>query len=85
MCFPKRTPLAWRKFLCRLLSVPQTTHSRYLHLIVNDVTVESQIHVRFIKFFKSVTSSNNTTVKVCGELALNGSDSTICKNINYIG
>ena len=36
------------------------------------------------KFLKSVISSANTIVKLCGNLVLNGTGSTICKNINYI-
>ena len=77
--YVERFYVTWRKCIRRLLSVPPTTHSRYLHLLVNDISVESQIHLRFVKFFQSVILSSNTIVKVCGELALNGSDSTICK------
>ena len=53
-------------------------------MIDNDIEVECQIYVRCLKFFKSVISSDNTVVKVCGDLAPSGSDSTFCKNINYI-
>ena len=73
-----------KKCLPKLLDVPQTTHSSSLHLIFEDIPVNVQIHIHCVKFFKSVISSENTIVKLCSKLALNGSGSTICKNINYI-
>ena len=76
--------VTWRKCLRKLYNVPQITHNNYLHLLVEDISVDVQIHIAFIKFLKkSVISSENNIVKLCGKLALKGSGSTIFKNINY--
>ena len=61
---------------------PGKQHSRYLPLLVKDIPLDIQIHVGFARFFKSVISSKNTIVKLYGNLALQGSWSTMCKNIN---
>ena len=74
----------WRKCIRQLLGVPYRTHSKFLHRVVNDIPIESQVHKRFLKFFESILNSCNPIVKFCGQLALSGSSSIVCKNVNYI-
>ena len=59
-------------------------HSNLLHLICNDVAIESQIYLRFVKFFKSVISSSNEIVFRCAMLALHGSRSRISNSLSLI-
>ena len=35
----------------RMFKLPYRTHSCLLHLIINDLPVDGQIHLRIIKFF----------------------------------
>ena len=62
----------------------QVTSSYKLHQIVNDCPVEIQLHKRFLKFFRSIITSDNELVNLCGKLVLKGSGSAICDNVNYI-
>ena len=44
----------------------------------------AQLYKRAIKFIHAAYHSKNTCVQMCSLLALHGSYSTTCKNINYI-
>ena len=74
----------WRKCIRKLLNLPTRCHSLYLPLIVNDYPVEIQLYKRFIKFIVSIISSCNESVKLCGKLLIEGSNSVCCRNLNYI-
>ena len=41
---------AWRKCIRRLYGLPSRTHNDLLPTICQDIPVEGQIHVRFLKF-----------------------------------
>jgi hypothetical protein len=75
---------AWRKCLRRLLYLPARTHCALLPLIVNDHSVEAQLHGRFGNFLYTVLNSSNKCVQLCGKLALYGSGSSVCNSITYI-
>ena len=74
----------WRKCIRKLLSLPWTTHSVYLPLLINDVNVDTQLHKRFLKFIKGIIGHDNSLINLCGKLVINGSDSKACKSLNYI-
>ena len=57
-------------------------HNRF-H-IVNDIPVECQLHRRVIKFVNSLFDSENSVIKCCTKLVLNGSRSIVSRNINYV-
>ena len=82
--YVERFFVTWRKCVRRLLDIPYNTHGKLLHMILNDSPVEAQLYNRFLNFFKSVISSENKVLKLCGNLVLNGSGSTVCDNINYV-
>ena len=42
--------VSWRKTIRRMFKLPYRTHSCLLHLIINDLPVDGQIHLRIIKF-----------------------------------
>ena len=46
--------------------------------------MESQLHKRVLKFVAGLLDSNNIYSNLCVKLALNGSGSELCKNINFI-
>ena len=74
----------WRVGIRKLLNLPRMTHGKYLPEIVNDIPVECQLHRRVIKFVNSFFDSENSVIKCCTKLALNGSRSVVSRNINYV-
>jgi hypothetical protein len=76
--------VTWRKCIRTILNLPPRTHSNLLHLICNDVVIETQIYLRFVKFFKSVIFSPNEIVFRCAMLALHGSRSSISNSLSLI-
>ena len=65
----------------KLLNWPRMTHGKYLPEIVNDIPVECQLYRRVIKFVNSLLDSENSVIKCCTKLALNGSRSIVSRNI----
>ena len=49
--------------------------------IINDSNINNHFHMPFLKFVNSCSQSDNLMMS----LALNGSYSVMCKNINFIG
>ena len=76
--------VAWRKAIRRLLRLPSRTHNCLLHLIVNDMPVECQLHRRFVKFFFKCTYSSNACTRVCTHLATLNSNSNVSNSLNHI-
>ena len=74
----------WRKCIRQLLGLPCKTHSKCLQVLVNDIPIDAQAHKRFLIFYESVLKSSNPIVKLCGQLVLSRSRSTVCKSLNYI-
>ena len=74
----------WRKSVRRVWGLPPRTHCALLNLICDDLPVETQLHIRFLKFIHGVLSSDNECVKMCGQTALNGSASDASNSINFI-
>ena len=66
------------------LNLPRMTHGKYLPEIVNDIPVECQLHRIVIKSVNSLFDSENSVIKCCTKLALNGSRSNVSRNINYV-
>ena len=60
------------------------THCKYLPLLCEDFPIEVQIYKRFIKFINSIAISSNNCMKLCYKLILQGSNSTVCNNLNHI-
>ena len=42
--------VTWRKAIRRMFKLPYRTHSCLLHLIINDLPVDGQIHLRSLSF-----------------------------------
>jgi len=67
-----------------LLDLPHRTHTILINYIVQDIPIAEQLFKRLFKFVKSCIISNNANCKLAVNLALNGSNSVICRNINFI-
>jgi len=52
--------------------------------VVKDDPINIQLHKRVIKFIIKCVRSQNENVKLCTQLALNGSKSNMCNNINLL-
>ena len=52
--------------------------------LCNYYIVNVQIYNRVLKFVTNCLNRNNQCVKLCVNLALNGSNSNVCKNMNQI-
>ena len=69
----------WRKALRKLLSLPKTTASNLIHHICNCHPIDNQLALRFLKFMNMNFTSDNIKVRICGNLALQGSGSAASK------
>ena len=70
--------------MSKSLNLLRMTHGKYLPEFVNDIPVVCQLHTRVIKFVNSLFDSENSVIKCCTKLALNGSRSNCSSNINYV-
>ena len=68
----------------RVLGIPFNTHCRLLSLLCNELSIESQLHIRFLKFFHQSLNSENECLQICSQMALRGSRSKTCNSINFI-
>ena len=74
--------VAWRNCCRRLF---YKTHSDLVHLLCDVAEdVDVQLHCRQLKFIKNCLSSENTIIRLCGQLAINGSKSDVSCSINHI-
>ncbi len=53
-------------------------------MICDDLPVEVQICNRFLKFYRSLIKSDNSTIKVLLRHAIDGSGSSVANNINLL-
>ena len=74
----------WRKCLRQLLKITHIAHGDYLPFTVEDFPIEGQLVKRFIKFYKSVTNSDNNILQFCGQLVTHRSNSAVCKSVRYV-
>ena len=75
---------AWRKAIRHIFSLPYRTHSRYLHLICNDLPIDFQLYKRFVKFFRSLCRSNNDVIIKCCSLIKSGSGSAVSNSLTKV-
>ena len=76
--------VCWRKCIHRIYDLPNRAHSKLLHLICQDRSIDCQLHARFMKFFFNAMHSKNKCVSLCASLALHGSRSSVCNSLNVI-
>ena len=73
-----------RKAIRRIFNLPYQTHCKLLHLITQVLPIDMQLHIRTVKFLKSISMSGNDIVKMYTKLCLNGSGIALANSINFI-
>ena len=76
--------IKWNKALRRVLGIPYRTHIGILPMIALHMPIEVSLHCRFLKFFKTNHSSENSIVKYISEYAMTSVNSTMGRNIRLI-
>ena len=66
------------------LCIHQRAHGGYLHKVVDDISIDNQLIKRFVKFYNKVICSENPVVQLCCSLVNQGSNSTVCRSLNYV-
>ena len=79
-----RVYTTWRKCIRKLFKLPYRTHSELLPVLCKDLPMSIQLYKRFIKFIHNALNGTNDCLKACAMLALYGSSSSVCNNINLI-
>ena len=80
----KKFYVAWRKCIRRFFALPYTTHSRLLYLICDDLPVDMQLHLRFLKFIDTCKNSSNPLISFMYKLSENNPLSNISQSMSYI-
>ena len=75
--------VTWRKCVRRLLNLNRS-HGKYLSKIVDENQVDVQIHLRILTFMLQIKDSSNPILRLCSKLVFNGSNSDVCKSLNFI-
>ena len=74
----------WRKCIRKLLNLPARTHNNLIPAIISDDNVDVQLHRRLLKFVYNVLTNNNPIIKMCGQLAINGSSTALSRSVKYL-
>jgi hypothetical protein len=80
----KKLYTAWRKSIRFVLNLPYRTHSDLLHFICGDNSIEIQMYLRFLKFYKSLYISPNPVVSTCCQLLITGTGSAVSNSLTKI-
>jgi len=75
--------VAWRKCIRKLLGLPFRTHCELIPEVINDANISDQLYKRVLKFVISCHKADGLS-KYMMSLALNGSNSVMCRSINFI-
>ena len=83
-CSMKLFYTSWRKSVRFVLNLPYRTHCNLLNTICDDQPIETQMYVRFLKFYKSLCNSSNSIVSICCELLRSGTSSPISNSLTKV-
>ena len=76
---------AWRKAVRRLCRIPYNmTHFDLLHLIVNDLPYNMQMHRSLTTFFISICRNRSQLISLCTRMCLNDSRPIVSKSLHHI-
>jgi exonuclease III len=76
--------VAWRKSIRMLMNLHPQTRSHLLPGICNDRPIHHQMYERTTNFINSLIKCPSNIVNICIKLALHGSSSNTCNNINVL-
>ena len=74
----------WRKYHRVVLGIPNTTHCDLLPLISDRLPLAITLDLKFISFFRSISTSENAIIKYMATHMLKLDTSTMCRNIRHI-
>ncbi len=75
--------VSWRKAIRKIYKLPQRANCHLLPLLCKDVSIEQQLHSRFLRFICDALNSKNECVNICARAAINGSRSAACNSVNF--
>ena len=76
--------ISWRRAIKKAIGLPERTHTKILSMLCNNVPLISVLFKRFIKFFKSCTSSTNSIVRFISHNCLYDGNSGMSCNLKHI-
>jgi len=76
--------VTWRKCIRKLMDIPRQTHCRLLHLICDDIVVREQLFSRLLSFVRGLHTSDNSLVKLCYNMMVQGSLSAISNSMSVV-
>ena len=74
----------WRKKHRRILSVSNRTHCDLLPLISDNIPLEVKLDCKFIGFYKSIASSENSLVRYAAKCKMYDYSSTFGRNMTHL-
>ena len=74
----------WRRYHRIALEVPYKTHCDLLPLIADKFPLDCTLDIKFISFFKSIATSDNSIIRYTGKCMMKSHTSTLCRNMRHI-
>ena len=74
----------WRIALRRIWRIPNNTHCDMLPLLASQSPIDIQLYCRFLKFYRSLTESENFLVRFLSKFCTFKHRSTMSNNFNRI-
>ena len=74
----------WRKYHRIILNVVNTTHCDLLPLIADNMPLECSLDLKYMSFYKSIISSENSIIKYTAQNMSHSHTSILCKNLTYL-
>ena len=74
----------WRKAHRLVLTVPRNMHNDLLPLIADNMSLESTLDYRYMSFYKSIATSENSIVSFTARYKLYDSNSTLGRNMTHL-
>ena len=79
-----RISVRWRIALRKIWNLPFNTHCDPLPLISSQVPIEMQLKTRFLKFYRSLSVSENGIIRYLSRLKTFSNNSVMSNNLNQI-
>ena len=80
----KKICVNWRNSLRRVWRVPSNTHCDILPLLASQSPIDIQLKCRFVKFYRSISDSDNSLVRYLANAMTFAHRSTMSNNYNRI-
>ena len=74
----------WRNALRRIWRIPYNTHCDMLPLLASQSPIDVQLYCRFVKFYRSLTESENSLVRFLSKFCTFKHRPTMSNNFNRL-